>query len=500
MDDKKKTSLQSAPVGDLDRKNIPFSLSSDPNTIVLHRAQLAVKDSAKMEPTKSLKSVILPPVQTKLHNSLLQSSPRKAAASTGHIPGSVVTPKSVHTKLLSSSTRLISTNSFSRCSKKVTDKGITFEIKAESKPKNKRVSDSASVVSSGSASKLPATSFQRTFYVPPGEDVQKATERVVSQITAELNKQAASQLAQGHTPDKETVIEITRIAAPGEGYFSRENVQKISKEPPNIKSLNTADRNVRLLGTSPEKSTQKTPPQTGTPTVSGDRTPSPPSLPEKQEALGALKARSSNTDHDQVRISGSSVQFKTKIHTAPVSMPLISSIGSHCSNAKNKLPLQVIVPQNRGTGTARISTHLNQSKFTPSATIHNGRMHTVIQPVVSADPVKKPSTQDSHPSLDALLAQDPVIKTESATVTEKVKHEVAPSLVSSSAAASHASTTAGKQPPTTVHTITLNGSSLKQDGKGILSMMQILLLRVFLLLLHLITWAHECFFRTNEVR
>jgi hypothetical protein len=66
---------------------------------------------------------------------------------------------------------------------------------------------------------------KRVILLNPGDDPDKATAKAISDITDSLNKRAAERLAAGKSPEKETVIEITRIKAPYEGYFSRENIQ-----------------------------------------------------------------------------------------------------------------------------------------------------------------------------------------------------------------------------------------------------------------------------------
>ena len=75
-----------------------------------------------------------------------------------------------------------------------------------------------------------ANTVKRVIVLNPGEDPETATARAISDIADSLNQKAAERLAQGHTPEKETVIEITRIKAPSEGYFSRENILRSQRE------------------------------------------------------------------------------------------------------------------------------------------------------------------------------------------------------------------------------------------------------------------------------
>ena len=466
------------------RKNvtIPFTMSaSEPNTIILHHP-LKELNFGRTDANK--KQMTVPLVHSKPQSTSVETRPQNVGASISpQTPTSYAKPTS-NSKLLSS-TELISTNSFARCSKKVTDKGITFEIKAESKPKRKTVdTTSPGLVKKMRSPGMMATSFQRTFYVPPGEDVQKATERVVSQITAELNKQAASQLAQGHTPDKETVIEITRIAAPGEGYFSRENIKKVTSTSGGKKPLPDS-RNLPQLHLSPEKETYKTQMQ-GSVALSnkqGDRTPSPPTEPSssdvsKQSASKNIILQTPSKKIEHAKFSGSSVQFKTKFNVAPIGMPLITCVGSHSSaNSINHRPLQVIVPQPRKLCGSESSAKLIPSRLVSTATIQNGRLHTVIQPATTASsaipsPTTPPLSIKTEP-MSLRLQNKALLKTElpfPGHPLTKIKQEPEdlPSVsrsVPSSSPQSSVTTTVVK-PATTLHTVTLDGSGITQPNKG----------------------------------
>lgn len=75
-----------------------------------------------------------------------------------------------------------------------------------------------------------ANTVKRIILLDPGEDPEKATAKAISDITDSLNQRAAQRLAEGHSPEKETVIEITRIKAPSDGYFSRENILRSQRE------------------------------------------------------------------------------------------------------------------------------------------------------------------------------------------------------------------------------------------------------------------------------
>ena len=466
------------------KKNVttPFTVSaSEPNTIILHHP---LKEHNLRPIDANRKQMTVPLVHSKPQNTSTDIRSQTVGASfspqisTSH-------SKPISSSKLLSSTELISTNSFARCSKKVTDKGITFEIKAESKPKRKTLdATSPGLVKKMRSPGVMATSFQRTFYVPPGEDVQKATERVVSQITAELNKQAASQLAQGHTPDKETVIEITRIAAPGEGYFSRENVKKVSSTS-GIKQQLPDSRNLQQLHRSPEKRTHKTPTQGSVPPSNeqGERTTSPPTEPppsnlNKQGVSKNIVLQTPSKKIEQAKFSGSSVQFKTKFNVAPISMPLISCIGSHSSaNSISHRPLQVIVPQPRKLGVSESSTKSIPSRLVSTATIQNGRLHTVIQPATSApsaipSPTPPPVSIKSEP-MTLRLENKALLKTEipfPGNALTKIKQEpedlppvsrsVPVSLPQSSVS------NAVTKPATTLHTVTLDGSGITQQNKG----------------------------------
>ncbi len=380
-------------------------------------------------------------IQPKLQSGQPQLSPKKTNSSHGYTAVTMSNSRMSTARLLSS-TQLISTNSFSRCAKKVTDKGITFEIKAAPK---KEVSSSSAVVPAAPSASETSTSFQRTFYVPPGEDVQKATEKVIGQITAELNKQAASKLALGHTPDKETVIEITRIAAPTEGYFSRESVQKLS-DISNSKYLNLGEKNVTLLTLNSEKSARETPPHTSVVKVERSATPLLPAQ-LKQETSSGVALPGSN---DQVKISGSNVHFKTKINQTAITMPLLSKFGAPHSTvaSSNKQPVQVIIPQMRNVSSGQT---VNQPpKLVSTATMQNGRVQTVIKPIMSVDT----APTNSKPPLQS----HPIVKTE---ISQKVSCVEVKQEPSATTTLSHVET---KQP--SVHTVTLSTAGVMQDSKG----------------------------------
>ena len=485
------------------RKNvtIPFTVSaSEPNTIILHHPHSTTRSTLKVQSweqnTMGTKEMTFPAVHSKSQGMLpeVKSQVVKSALPT---TSKATSSKPPNSRLLSS-TELISTNSFARCSKKVTDKGITFEIKAESKPKSKKTESqsenppTASISHNGSTSTSKgstSTSFQRTFYVPPGEDVQRATERVVSQITAELNKQAASQLAQGHTPDKETVIEITRIAAPGEGYFSRENMQKVSSGLEGSQARLDNKRS-HLSQLTPEKTVHKTPTQdsvSGAGTL-GDRTPSPPGLHiinYKQEPYKNVTLKTPTMKNEQAKFSGSSVQFKTKFNTTPISMPLISRIGSHSSvSSSNKRPLQLIVPQPRKICPSQTNTATKPTppKLMSTAMIQNGRLQTVIQPMTTAattvitSAAHFASAKESQPSFTPFLHKDKVVLKPGPPFpannsSTKIKEEPTdiPSIPSSTSTPflqPSASNSASIQPATTLHTVTLDGTIIKKEAKG----------------------------------
>lgn len=55
--------------------------------------------------------------------------------------------------------------------------------------------------------------LKRVIILQPDDDADKVTSDVIKQITAMLDDEAAKQIAQGKTPDTETVIEITGIKA-----------------------------------------------------------------------------------------------------------------------------------------------------------------------------------------------------------------------------------------------------------------------------------------------
>ena len=108
--------------------------------------------------------------------------------------------------------------------------------------------------------------IQKTIIVPTGQDVKKATQQAISHITGDLNRKAAAKFARGQCPEQETVIEITQIATPGEGYFSRENLQR---RPNQSRVLNYSLRDNRLCFTPPPGI--QTPPSS----PHRERTPSP---------------------------------------------------------------------------------------------------------------------------------------------------------------------------------------------------------------------------------
>ena len=478
------------------RKNvtIPFTVSaSEPNTIILHHPHSTTKSALKVQSWETndtgTKQLTLPAVHSKSPVVLPEVNTQALATSLSSTSKNQ-SSKSSNSRLLSS-TELISTNSFARCSKKVTDKGITFEIKAESKPKSKRTeshSGSPPTTSIPHASKV-STSFQRTFYVPPGEDVQKATERVVSQITAELNKQAANQLAHGHTPDKETVIEITRIAAPGEGYFSRENVHKVSSAS-DVKQSTFDNKRIRMSHFTPEKTIYQTPPQGSAPAAYklGDRTPSPPNLQVsdiKQDPHKNITLKTPSKKNEQVKFSGSSVQFKTKFNTAPVSMPLISSIGSNSAvNSSNKRPLQAIVPQPRKICPSQTNTALkpNPPKLISTAMIQNGRLQTVIQPITTAATTAVSPTVQFNSAKESKLTTTPFLHKDKVLLkpgppfpvnnsASKIKEEpldisFTQSSVPTPFLQPPVRSATVVQPATTLHTVTLDATSVKQEARG----------------------------------
>ncbi len=353
-------------VGKLDAKGIVLQQPSMASASKPKAYSLLEKGNASVKvpgtrPGPSLQQVYKPEVQS-ARKLQVQSSAEKAR--------------------ITSSTELISANSFAKCSKKVTDKGITFEIKAESKPKTKTA-----------ATKLVQnTSFQRTFYVPPGEDVQKATEKVVNQITADLNKQAAEQLANGHTPDKETVIEITRIAAPPQGYFSRDLLRKVPAVVQ--KPVINISRN-RLLNLSPEKGSEKTPPPRVMAALNeGERTPSPAYFQP--------------------------IQAEKTTEVKPAPLPLASSLlNQQLLQNKRQTPLniytqslkpqQVILTHSSKAQQGQIHAKpLIGAQNVTTAKIANGFVQTVIQPAV---------IKTSNSSAASLLAPSSILRPATPSVT-----------------------------------------------------------------------------------
>ncbi len=72
--------------------------------------------------------------------------------------------------------------------------------------------------------------IRKIIVLRPGDDPEAMTSDCINEITASLNKQAAERMAQGRTPDKETVIEITRIKTTGEGYFDSDSLTEVEPE------------------------------------------------------------------------------------------------------------------------------------------------------------------------------------------------------------------------------------------------------------------------------
>lgn len=98
--------------------------------------------------------------------------------------------------------------------------------------------------------------LKKLVVIQPDESPRTATakrELAIRQVTAELNQRAAQRLAEGRTPEKETLIEITQIGHIGDscdGYFSREKLQQQRKNQgqPGIFShlkLNPVNRTAR---------------------------------------------------------------------------------------------------------------------------------------------------------------------------------------------------------------------------------------------------------------
>ena len=79
----------------------------------------------------------------------------------------------------------------------------------------------------------PPKPVQQMIIVKPDEDAEEIMSKTVNNITSKLNEQAAERLAQGYNPDRETVIEITRIATPSDGCFSRDNINSGKKSAEN---------------------------------------------------------------------------------------------------------------------------------------------------------------------------------------------------------------------------------------------------------------------------
>lgn len=98
--------------------------------------------------------------------------------------------------------------------------------------------------------------IHRYIIVQPGEDGEKATADAINDIAESLNREAAEKLARGQTPEKETVIEVTRIQSPADGYFSRENFLKnrVSRPvAPNVSALSSTANRLDLDHRTPEK-------------------------------------------------------------------------------------------------------------------------------------------------------------------------------------------------------------------------------------------------------
>ena len=89
---------------------------------------------------------------------------------------------------------------------------------------------------------------KKVIVLQPGDDPEKITADAINEITEKLNMEAAARMAQGRIPEKETVIEITRITAPGDGYMIQDHLQNIQLDtslPPNSQhsiSVSPSDR------------------------------------------------------------------------------------------------------------------------------------------------------------------------------------------------------------------------------------------------------------------
>lgn len=87
--------------------------------------------------------------------------------------------------------------------------------------------------------------IQQVIVINPGEDADRAMSQAVSDITKRLNSEAAAKVACGLPPEKETVIEITRIANPTESCQSLEKTAiKSENELPDHQSIGDQARRV----------------------------------------------------------------------------------------------------------------------------------------------------------------------------------------------------------------------------------------------------------------
>lgn len=72
--------------------------------------------------------------------------------------------------------------------------------------------------------------IQRVVIVSEGKNPEHAISQAVNDVTVILNRRAAEKISQGHTLDKEIVIEITRIASPETGQSAK------NREPSKVAS------------------------------------------------------------------------------------------------------------------------------------------------------------------------------------------------------------------------------------------------------------------------
>ena len=198
-----------------------------------------------------------------------------------------------------------------------------------------------------------------------------------------------------HTPPRETVVEITQLQTPGDGYFSRENLKAglhglHRPHRPTNKALYKARREAHMRGL------ESTPPAQTIPYGSRERTPSPQPVAildfKEESSRSPVRYRSPK----RVKIDNNCISFQSRRPTQVTSTPI--------SRAGGDAPQKIVV--NFGAGVMNTMKIKNEKLFPSSVAIPRSvPAGQLTSPTTySPSPIGMPRVHDRSQTPSSLMA------------------------------------------------------------------------------------------------